>query len=210
MFCLLSDFRFDGNFNTNVSKTISCDRLSPTVNSRAFNPGRDLNSGVFKTHTHTHTQCLSFKNPKPIFTYPAAAIATICKEQYYFPDIKSWKIFWRLEWDKKWKRLWNTWIRDLAHLRMEILFLSSHLSVFIRFPFKWPQLCTSVLLFPLYLLCLTNQEVYVFITLYTAPVSTAPLHIRYISFCCGKASQVSYSSLLTRQKNQQIQSQQIQ
>ncbi len=134
------------------------------------------------THTHTHTQCLSFKNPKPIFTYPAAAIATICKEQYYFPDIKSWKIFWPLEWDKKRKRLWNTWIRDLAHLRMEILyFLSSHLSVFIHFPFKWPQLCTSVLLFPLYLLCLTNQEVYVFITLYTAPVSTAPLHIRYIS-----------------------------
>lgn len=37
--------RFDGNFNTNVSKTICCDRLSPTVNSRAFNPGRDLNSG---------------------------------------------------------------------------------------------------------------------------------------------------------------------
>ncbi|GLD75439.1 VWFA and cache domain-containing protein 1, partial [Lates japonicus] len=36
--------RFDGNFNTNVSKTICCDRLSPTVNSRAFNPGRDLNS----------------------------------------------------------------------------------------------------------------------------------------------------------------------
>ncbi|MGH0183666.1 UNVERIFIED_CONTAM: hypothetical protein FKN15_025037 [Acipenser sinensis] len=35
---------FDGNFNTNVSKTISCDRLSTTVNSRAFNPGRDLNS----------------------------------------------------------------------------------------------------------------------------------------------------------------------
>ncbi|XP_027002706.1 VWFA and cache domain-containing protein 1 isoform X3 [Tachysurus fulvidraco] len=35
---------FDGNFNTNVSKTISCDRLSPNVNSRAFNPGRDLNS----------------------------------------------------------------------------------------------------------------------------------------------------------------------
>uniref|UniRef100_A0A673IQD9 VWFA and cache domain-containing protein 1 n=2 Tax=Sinocyclocheilus rhinocerous TaxID=307959 RepID=A0A673IQD9_9TELE len=46
MFCLLSDFRFDGNFNTNVSKTISCDRLSPTVNSRAFNPGRDLNSDL--------------------------------------------------------------------------------------------------------------------------------------------------------------------
>ncbi|KAK2107220.1 VWFA and cache domain-containing protein 1 [Saguinus oedipus] len=36
--------RFDGNFNTNVSRTISCDRLSTTVNSRAFNPGRDLNS----------------------------------------------------------------------------------------------------------------------------------------------------------------------
>ncbi|KAG9469617.1 hypothetical protein GDO78_020064 [Eleutherodactylus coqui] len=35
---------FDGNFNTNVSKTISCDRLSTTVNNRAFNPGRDLNS----------------------------------------------------------------------------------------------------------------------------------------------------------------------
>ncbi|KAM6962725.1 VWFA and cache domain-containing protein 1 [Aplochiton taeniatus] len=35
---------FDGNFNANVSKTICCDRLSPTVNSRAFNPGRDLNS----------------------------------------------------------------------------------------------------------------------------------------------------------------------
>ncbi|KAL4635019.1 VWFA and cache domain-containing protein 1 [Arapaima gigas] len=35
---------FDGNFNTNVSKTICCDRLSPTVNNRAFNPGRDLNS----------------------------------------------------------------------------------------------------------------------------------------------------------------------
>uniref|UniRef100_A0A6I8NAW0 VWFA and cache domain-containing protein 1 n=1 Tax=Ornithorhynchus anatinus TaxID=9258 RepID=A0A6I8NAW0_ORNAN len=35
---------FDGNFNTNVSRTISCDRLSTTVNSRAFNPGRDLNS----------------------------------------------------------------------------------------------------------------------------------------------------------------------
>ena len=42
---------FDGNFNTNVSKTICCDRLSPTVNSRAFNPGRDLNSGML-----THSQ----------------------------------------------------------------------------------------------------------------------------------------------------------
>ncbi|XP_048845316.1 VWFA and cache domain-containing protein 1-like isoform X1 [Brienomyrus brachyistius] len=39
-----SMIEFDGNFNTNVSKTICCDRLSPTVNSRAFNPGRDLNS----------------------------------------------------------------------------------------------------------------------------------------------------------------------
>ncbi|XP_047231109.1 VWFA and cache domain-containing protein 1 [Girardinichthys multiradiatus] len=39
-----SMMEFDGNFNTNVSKTICCDRLSPTVNSRAFNPGRDLNS----------------------------------------------------------------------------------------------------------------------------------------------------------------------
>ncbi|KAM4547893.1 VWFA and cache domain-containing protein 1 [Odontesthes bonariensis] len=39
-----SMLEFDGNFNTNVSKTICCDRLSPTVNSRAFNPGRDLNS----------------------------------------------------------------------------------------------------------------------------------------------------------------------
>lgn len=45
-------FRFDGNFNTNVSKTICCDRLSPTVNSRAFNPGRDLNSGLLVGHTH--------------------------------------------------------------------------------------------------------------------------------------------------------------
>uniref|UniRef100_A0A8C9W668 VWFA and cache domain-containing protein 1 n=1 Tax=Scleropages formosus TaxID=113540 RepID=A0A8C9W668_SCLFO len=35
---------FDGSFNTNVSKTICCDRLSLTVNSRAFNPGRDLNA----------------------------------------------------------------------------------------------------------------------------------------------------------------------
>uniref|UniRef100_A0A673LNP0 VWFA and cache domain-containing protein 1 n=1 Tax=Sinocyclocheilus rhinocerous TaxID=307959 RepID=A0A673LNP0_9TELE len=39
-----SMMEFDGNFNANVSKTISCDRLSATVNSRAFNPGRDLNS----------------------------------------------------------------------------------------------------------------------------------------------------------------------
>ncbi|KAG5275444.1 hypothetical protein AALO_G00120370 [Alosa alosa] len=39
-----SMMEFDGNFNTNVSKTICCDRLSPTVSSRAFNPGRDLNS----------------------------------------------------------------------------------------------------------------------------------------------------------------------
>uniref|UniRef100_A0A669D1T1 VWFA and cache domain-containing protein 1 n=1 Tax=Oreochromis niloticus TaxID=8128 RepID=A0A669D1T1_ORENI len=39
-----SMMEFDGNFNTNVSKTICCDRLSPTVNNRAFNPGRDLNS----------------------------------------------------------------------------------------------------------------------------------------------------------------------
>ncbi|XP_052455595.1 VWFA and cache domain-containing protein 1 isoform X2 [Carassius gibelio] len=39
-----SMMEFDGHFNANVSKTISCDRLSPTVNSRAFNPGRDLNS----------------------------------------------------------------------------------------------------------------------------------------------------------------------
>ncbi|CAG11590.1 unnamed protein product, partial [Tetraodon nigroviridis] len=38
---------FDGNFNTNVSKTICCDRLSPTVSSRAFNPGRDLNSDSY-------------------------------------------------------------------------------------------------------------------------------------------------------------------
>lgn len=45
----LCGFRFDGNFNTNVSKTICCDRLSPTVNSRAFNPGRDLNSGLSDT-----------------------------------------------------------------------------------------------------------------------------------------------------------------
>ncbi|KAM8889913.1 VWFA and cache domain-containing protein 1 [Synchiropus picturatus] len=39
-----SMMEFDGNFNTNVCKTICCDRLSPNVNSRAFNPGRDLNS----------------------------------------------------------------------------------------------------------------------------------------------------------------------
>ncbi|CAL9695569.1 unnamed protein product [Knipowitschia caucasica] len=39
-----SMMEFDGNFNANVSKTICCDRLSPNVNSRAFNPGRDLNS----------------------------------------------------------------------------------------------------------------------------------------------------------------------
>uniref|UniRef100_A0A8C3XJA6 VWFA domain-containing protein n=1 Tax=Chelydra serpentina TaxID=8475 RepID=A0A8C3XJA6_CHESE len=39
-----SMMEFDGNFNTNVSRTISCDRLSTTVNSKAFNPGRDLNS----------------------------------------------------------------------------------------------------------------------------------------------------------------------
>ncbi|XP_056894281.1 VWFA and cache domain-containing protein 1 isoform X2 [Takifugu flavidus] len=39
-----SMMEFDGNFNANVSKTICCDRLSPTVSSRAFNPGRDLNS----------------------------------------------------------------------------------------------------------------------------------------------------------------------
>ncbi|OBS66615.1 hypothetical protein A6R68_04844, partial [Neotoma lepida] len=39
-----SMMEFDGNFNTNVSRTVSCDRLSTTVNSRAFNPGRDLNS----------------------------------------------------------------------------------------------------------------------------------------------------------------------
>ncbi|KTG36181.1 hypothetical protein cypCar_00000251, partial [Cyprinus carpio] len=43
-----SMMEFDGNFNANVSKTISCDRLSPTVNSRAFNPGRDLNSDTLK------------------------------------------------------------------------------------------------------------------------------------------------------------------
>ncbi|KAM7388124.1 hypothetical protein PAMP_024323 [Pampus punctatissimus] len=43
-----SMMEFDGNFNTNVSKTICCDRLSPTVNSRAFNPGRDLNSAQSK------------------------------------------------------------------------------------------------------------------------------------------------------------------
>ncbi|XP_075930052.1 VWFA and cache domain-containing protein 1 isoform X1 [Petromyzon marinus] len=34
---------YDGNFNSNVSKTMSCDRLSSTVNSRVFNPGRDFN-----------------------------------------------------------------------------------------------------------------------------------------------------------------------
>ncbi|NXL46978.1 CAHD1 protein, partial [Podilymbus podiceps] len=42
-----SMMEFDGNFNTNVSRTISCDRLSTTVSSRAFNPGRDLNSVVW-------------------------------------------------------------------------------------------------------------------------------------------------------------------
>lgn len=62
-------FRFDGNFNTNVSRTVSCDRLSTTVNSRAFNPGRDLNSGQhlafhflkvkYVPHSHTEQmQCL--------------------------------------------------------------------------------------------------------------------------------------------------------
>lgn len=56
--CLL---RFDGNFNTNVSKTICCDRLSPNVNSRAFNPGRDLNSGIH-TRTHTH-ECAKQTHP---------------------------------------------------------------------------------------------------------------------------------------------------
>lgn len=61
LFCC---FRFDGNFNTNVSRTVSCDRLSTTVNSRAFNPGRDLNSGqylvfhFFKVNCtpHIHTE----------------------------------------------------------------------------------------------------------------------------------------------------------
>lgn len=150
MFCLFSNFRFDGNFNANVSKTISCDRLSPTVNSRAFNPGRDLNSGVY--NTHTNTQCLSFRNPKPIFTYPAAAMATICKEQYCFSDVKSSKIFWPFECNKNEK---SCRICDLAHLCMEILyFLSSHLSVFIPPLFtdhSFVPLCS----FPLYM-CSTS------------------------------------------------------
>ncbi len=205
MFCLLSDFRFDGNFNTNVSKTISCDRLTPTVNSRAFNPGRDLNSGVFKTHTHTHTntQCLSFK--KPIFTYPAAAIATICKEQHYFPDVKFWKIFWSLEWDKKRKRLLNTWPCSFAHGNTLFSLISLFLFLSLLSDHSFVPLCSFQ---PLYVLYLTNQEVYVFITLYTAPVSTAPLYNRYISvFAVGKPPK---SLIVVYLLDKRILSQQIQ
>ncbi|KAG7259506.1 hypothetical protein CRUP_009346 [Coryphaenoides rupestris] len=64
---------FDGNFNTNVSKTICCDRLSPTVNSRAFNPGRDLNSeadslGVNKAHSGPGGEPPPYDHPHPTTT----------------------------------------------------------------------------------------------------------------------------------------------
>ncbi|CAB1323923.1 unnamed protein product, partial [Coregonus sp. 'balchen'] len=70
---------FDGNFNTNVSKTICCDRLSPTVNSRAFNPGRDLNSDNLKSNPGIKWQY--FSSEEGIFTvFPAHKFH--CKGNY--------------------------------------------------------------------------------------------------------------------------------
>uniref|UniRef100_A0A673LVS0 VWFA and cache domain-containing protein 1 n=1 Tax=Sinocyclocheilus rhinocerous TaxID=307959 RepID=A0A673LVS0_9TELE len=62
-----SMMEFDGNFNANVSKTISCDRLSATVNSRAFNPGRDLNSGVYNTKLQKPKANFHLSNRKSLF-----------------------------------------------------------------------------------------------------------------------------------------------
>ncbi|XP_048395492.1 VWFA and cache domain-containing protein 1 isoform X2 [Stegostoma tigrinum] len=68
-----SMMEFDGNFNANVSKTISCDRLSTTVSSRAFNPGRDLNTVLadnFKSNPGIKWQY--FSSEEGIFTiFPA-------------------------------------------------------------------------------------------------------------------------------------------
>ncbi|XP_078074535.1 VWFA and cache domain-containing protein 1 isoform X2 [Mustelus asterias] len=77
-----SMMEFDGNFNTNVSKTISCDRLSTTVSSRAFNPGRDLNTVLadnFKSNPGIKWQY--FSSEEGIFTiFPAHKFR--CKSGY--------------------------------------------------------------------------------------------------------------------------------
>ncbi|XP_063283945.1 VWFA and cache domain-containing protein 1 isoform X1 [Pelobates fuscus] len=73
---------FDGNFNTNISKTISCDRLSTTVNSRAFNPGRDLNSVLADNlKSNPGIKWQYFSSEEGIFTvFPAHKFR--CKSSY--------------------------------------------------------------------------------------------------------------------------------
>ncbi|XP_024134562.1 VWFA and cache domain-containing protein 1 [Oryzias melastigma] len=77
-----SMMEFDGNFNTNVSKTICCDRLSPTVNSRAFNPGRDLNSVLADNlKSNPGIKWQYFSSEEGIFTvFPAHKFS--CKGNY--------------------------------------------------------------------------------------------------------------------------------
>lgn len=77
-----SMMEFDGNFNTNVSRTISCDRLSTTVNSRAFNPGRDLNSVLADNlKSNPGIKWQYFSSEEGIFTvFPAHKFR--CKSSY--------------------------------------------------------------------------------------------------------------------------------
>lgn len=127
MVCLLSHFRFDGNFNANVSKTISCDRLSPTVNSRAFNPGRDLNFGVY-ARTHTN-----FKSESPFSLSQWVPWQPFAKNNIAFltSNLQTFFISLMSETDEQ-----GCQMPDLDRLHVELLyFLSSHL---FSFPlFEW-------------------------------------------------------------------------
>lgn len=146
MFCLLSHFRFDGNFNANVSKTISCDRLSPTVNSRAFNPGRDLNSGVYGALTHAQTS-----KAKANFHLASGCHGNHLQRTILLLWRQIFKGFLLVLWARQMNRavkcptliacMWN-------------YFIFSPLICFHFLSLNWP-----VLFYPFCLLYLTNQEV---------------------------------------------------
>lgn len=167
--------------------------VSPLLSIAELSTQDETSTLVCITHTHAVSK---LQKPKANFH-----LSSCCHGNHLQRTIF---LFWRqifkdffgpFEWDKTEQ---GCWIRDLAHLRVEILyFLSSHLSVFIPSllsDHSFVPLCS----FPLYICSTSPSRKCMLLSLYTLRQCQQHLFISDTSvFCNGKAPQAPYSCFLT-------------